>query len=250
MEIKDINIIQDKMAEAESIARNYFRQGLNCSECVYLAFLDVISPDISRESACLASGFGGGMGHTKNNCGAVSGAVMALGAVIGRKNPLEKENPEERISELQPIYDTVGKMIYEIEEYPSNIEVIHYSDYDFKIRRPDVIYIHNPYDNWNHVTSVHPDYYAKNLCQFTEELVYVPYFILKEIDPKNQAAINGMKHFCFLPGTIYANKVILQSEDMKQIYVNEFVKAAAENGLSGSYIDRNIQEKKFYLGYP
>ena len=146
---------------------------------------------------------------------------------------------------------TFGNMHYEIEEYPSNIEVIHYLEYDFKERRPDVIYIHNPYDNWNYVTSVHPDYYAKNLREYTDKLVYIPYFVLGEIDPSNQAAIDGMKHFCFLPGTIYANKVILQSEDMKQIYVNEFIKQAKENGLSGPFTDRKIQEEKFLgLGSP
>lgn len=146
---------------------------------------------------------------------------------------------------------TLGKMHYEIEEYPSNIEVIPYSEYDFKERRPDVIYIHNPYDNWNHVTSVHPDYYSKNLREYTDKLVYIPYFVLGEIHPSNQAAINGMRHFCFLPGTIYANKVILQSENMKQIYVNEFIKQAKENGLSGPFTDRKIQEEKFLgLGSP
>ena len=155
-----------------------------------------------------------------------------------------------------PYYDknadgSFGNSYYEIDLFPSNIEVISYGDYDLKERCPDTIYIHNPYDNWNHITSVHPDYYSKNLREYTENLVYVPYFVLNEIDPSNQAAINGMKHFCFLPGTIYANKVILQSEDMKQIYVNEFIKAAAENGLSGSYIDRKVQEEKFLgLGSP
>ncbi len=144
-----------------------------------------------------------------------------------------------------------GQMHYEIKEYPPNIEVINYQDYDFVERRPDAIYIHNPYDNWNHVTSVHPNYYSKNLREYTDKLVYIPYFVLGEIDPSNQAAINGMKHFCFLPGTIYANKVILQSENMKQIYVNEFIKQAKENGLSGPFTDRKIQEEKFLgLGSP
>lgn len=146
---------------------------------------------------------------------------------------------------------TFGKMYYEIDSYPSNIEVTHYLNYDFKERMPDVIYIHNPYDNWNHVTSVHPDYYAKNLREYTEKLVYIPYFVLGEIEPSNQAAINGMKHFCFLPGTIYAHKVIVQSENMKQIYVSEFIKAALENGLSGPFTDRKTQEEKFLgLGSP
>lgn len=155
-----------------------------------------------------------------------------------------------------PYYDknpngSLDKMYYEIEEYPSNIEVTHYLNYNFKERMPDAIYIHNPYDNWNHVTSVHPDYYTKNLREYTDQLIYIPYFVLSEIDPSNQAAIDGMKHFCFLPGTIYANKVIVQSENMKQIYVNEFIKQAKENGLSGPFTDRKIQEEKFLgLGSP
>ena len=146
---------------------------------------------------------------------------------------------------------TFGQLHYELDQFPSNIDVVSYPKYDFKERRPDTIYIHNPYDNWNHVTSVHPDYYAKNLREYTDNLVYIPYFVLNEIDPSNQAAINGMKHFCFLPGTIYAHKVIVQSENMKQIYVNEFIKAAAENGLSGPFTDRKIQEERFLgLGSP
>lgn len=155
-----------------------------------------------------------------------------------------------------PYYDkkpdgSFGEMHYEINEYPVNIDITHYKDYDFAERRPDVIYIHNPYDNWNHVTSVHPDYYSKNLREHTDKLVYIPYFVLGEIDPSNQPAIDGMKHFCFLPGTIYANKVIVQSENMKQIYVNEFIKQAKENGLSGPFTDRKVQEDKFLgLGSP
>lgn len=32
---------EELMAEADNIARNYFRQGLNCSECVLRTFLDM-----------------------------------------------------------------------------------------------------------------------------------------------------------------------------------------------------------------
>lgn len=146
---------------------------------------------------------------------------------------------------------SLGTMHHEINEFPSGTIVTDYHDYNLAERMPDAIYIHNPYDNWNHVTSVHPDFYCKNLRDFTDNLVYIPYFVLGEINPANQSAINGMKHFCFLPGTIYANHIIVQSEDMKQIYVTEFMKAAAENGLSGSYIDRSIQENRFLgLGSP
>lgn len=131
------------------------------------------------------------------------------------------------------------------DQYPAYVPVTRYDEYDLKTRRPDVIYIHNPYDECNHVTSVHPYFYSKNLRNFTDRLVYIPYFILGEIEPDNQAAIDGMKHFCFLPGTIYAHQVIVQSENMRQIYINEYIKAAKEMGLPGEHVDRKFLEKKF-----
>ncbi len=134
---------------------------------------------------------------------------------------------------------------YEGDQYPKYVPVTRYDEYDLKTRRPDVIYIHNPYDECNHVTSVHPYFYSKNLRNFTDKLVYIPYFILGEIEPDNQAAIESMKHFCFTPGTIYADQVIVQSENMRQIYINEYMKAAKEMGLPGEHVDRKFLEKKF-----
>jgi len=39
----------------------------------------------------IATGFGGGIGHTGGICGAITGAVMALGIKYGRKDPRDKE---------------------------------------------------------------------------------------------------------------------------------------------------------------
>lgn len=134
---------------------------------------------------------------------------------------------------------------YEGDLYPKDVPVTRYDEYDLEARHPDIIYIHNPYDECNHVTSVHPYFYSKNLRNFTDKLVYIPYFILGEIEPDNQAAIDGMKHFCFTPGTIYADQVVVQSENMRQIYINEYMKAAKEMGLPGEHVDRKFLEKKF-----
>lgn len=109
---------------------------------------------------------------------------------------------------------------YEGGLYPEYVSITRYDEYDFKNRRPDVIYIHNPYDDCNFVTSVHPFFYSKNLKQFTDKLVYIPYFILGEISPDNREAVEGIKHFCTTPGVINADKVIVQSEAMRQVYVN------------------------------
>lgn len=124
-----------------------------------------------------------------------------------------------------PYYDknpdgSLGQMHYEGDEYPADVPVVDYNSYDFQARHPDVIYIHNPYDKYNHVTSVHPFFYAQNLRQYTDMLVYIPYFVLNDIKPDNAAAVKGMEHFCVLPATVYADRVIVQSEDMRRIYIN------------------------------
>ena len=136
-------------------------------------------------------------------------------------------------------------------EYPEGIEITDWQEYDFEERKPDVVYIHNGYDNWNLVTSVHPRFYSGNLKKYTDKLVYIPYFVLDEIDPDNEQAVEAMKHFCFMPGIINADKVIVQSEDMKKIYINEYLKAAKEHGLQGKHLDREYLEQKFLgLGSP
>lgn len=146
---------------------------------------------------------------------------------------------------------SLGEMHYEGDEYPARIEITDWQEYDFEERRPDVVYIHNGYDNWNLVTSVHPKFYSENLKKCTDKLVYIPYFVLDEIDPDNKQAVEAMKHFCFMPGIINADKVILQSEDMKKIYINEYLKAAKEHGLQGKHLDREYLEQKFLgLGSP
>lgn len=139
----------------------------------------------------------------------------------------------------------------ERDEYPENIEVTSWEEYKLEERRPDIIYIHNPYDDSNYVTCVHPKFFSKNLKKYTDKLVYIPYFVAPEIMPDEQERIEKMKHFCFLPGIIFADYVILQSENIRQIYINEYIKAAKAHGLGGEHVDKKYLEKKFLgLGSP
>lgn len=79
----------DLIDKAKELARQNFREGLNCAESVLKAVLDVGVSDLPPEVVAMATGFGGGIGLSGNNCGALIGAVMAVGMVHGRKNPLE-----------------------------------------------------------------------------------------------------------------------------------------------------------------
>lgn len=118
---------------------------------------------------------------------------------------------------------------YEGKQYPEAVPITHYNDYNFAQNHPDVIFIHNPYDEHNTVTSVHPFFYSKNLKQFTDRLVYIPYFVLQEMNPCNRAAIECIEHLIAVSAVIHADTVIVQSENMRQIYIDVMTKEAGEN---------------------
>ena len=115
---KDKNL-EDLMALADELGRGYFRQGLNCAECVLRSFMDIYEVNVPDEVICMATGFGGGMGHTKNTCGAITGAVLALGLVKGRRDPFgPKEEMAARVKQLQgEIYPVFGQMVEEMKAH-------------------------------------------------------------------------------------------------------------------------------------
>ncbi len=118
---------------------------------------------------------------------------------------------------------------YEADQYPPYVPVTDYNSYDFETRKPDMIFIHNPYDDSNYVTSVHPFFYSGNMKQYTDKLVYIPYFILDEVNPENQNEVESMRHFCTVPGVFHADRVIVQSEAMRQVYIDVLTGEAGES---------------------
>lgn len=83
-----------------NIAREKFESGYNCAQSVLFAFLDEskISKDVALKIAC---GFGAGYGRMQEVCGAVSGAIMALGLEYGRGETEENEITEEMFQKTQ-----------------------------------------------------------------------------------------------------------------------------------------------------
>lgn len=69
------------MTHAEK-ARDLFLSGCNCAQAVFGAFCDETGMD--RETAMrLCSSMGAGMGGLREVCGAVSGAFLAAGLLLG-----------------------------------------------------------------------------------------------------------------------------------------------------------------------
>lgn len=63
-------------------AKDYFAQKYNCSQSTFAPFAKYFGMDLGRAFK-IATPFGGGFGHMGEACGAVSGALMALGLAKG-----------------------------------------------------------------------------------------------------------------------------------------------------------------------
>lgn len=105
---------------------------------------------------------------------------------------------------------TFGQMHDESVLYDKSLPLVDWRSYDPARRRPDAIFIHNPYDGDNFITSVHPDFYAARLYTCTDCLAYVPYFLLPG---------KFEKDFVPLPGVTLAHRVFVQNERIRQGYL-------------------------------
>lgn len=145
--------------------------------------------------------------------------------------PYYERNPDKSFGTLQ----------YEGDSFPDYVPITHYEQYDFEARKPDVIYIHNPYDQHNYVTSVHPYFYSKELKKKTGLLVYVPYYIAgayKDID--------AFKSKQMTTGAAYSDLIIAQSEVHKDLFISSGINPDNLLVLGSPKADAmiNINERK------
>lgn len=82
-------------------AEECWKQGYNCAESTMRGVCHAQGIDLDDLSMKMATPFGGGVGRAQDLCGAISGAVMGIGAVRGRVLP-----SEDRLRS----YDAAGKL--------------------------------------------------------------------------------------------------------------------------------------------
>jgi C_GCAxxG_C_C family probable redox protein len=85
-----------------------FASGFNCSESVLLALSRELNEPTEHIIPCIATGFGGGIARTGSTCGALSGAIMTIGLIVGRNKSNELEKKE-------IVYEMAFKMITDFE---------------------------------------------------------------------------------------------------------------------------------------
>ena len=114
-----------------------------------------------------------------------------------------------------PYYDkddngNMTEMHDESDLYPKDLDVVSWREHTVDEINPDIIFIHNPYDDGNRITSIHPDYYTRKLVRDDRLVVYVPYYVSYTDDPDMLTSLGF--------AGIYADYVITQSEWYRNEY--------------------------------
>ena len=84
--MNDPTVPQPQPSQVVEIATSLHLSGFNCSQAVFASLAETLG--FERAHALrIASPFGGGMGRSGGTCGAVTGALMALGIQYGFSEP-------------------------------------------------------------------------------------------------------------------------------------------------------------------
>ena len=96
---------------------------------------------------------------------------------------------------------------YEGGKFEEGVNIVHFSNYSLEDKQPDLAFVHNPFDDNNYVTKIHPDYFSKELKKYIDNLVYIPYY-----------ATTGWveQDSCHLYGNM--DYVVMQSEYAKSLH--------------------------------
>ncbi len=114
------------------------------------------------------------------------------------------------------------------EGYPEGVRWITVDKLNLSVRKPDRIYIQIPYDAWNETVSVAPLYYSDKLLSYTKELVYIPWYNIKDFTSEDVCEYINLENYCCMPGVINSDRVILPSEQMKEVYIKKLTEWAGE----------------------
>lgn len=114
-------------------------------------------------------------------------------------------------------------------EYPADLNIIAWHTVQMQSYEFAAIVIQNPYDAENPYLTVPPAYYAKQLQQYTDCLIYMMPQGVNDFTENDITDIYGLKYSLTVPGTMYADKILIESGAMKELFVNHLTAFAGED---------------------
>ncbi len=103
--------------------------------------------------------------------------------------------------------------------YDDTLNLVDWKKYNISTHCPDVVYIQSPYDETNPCLTVPSAFYTKSIRKYAKEIIYIPFKCTGEFADEDKNDIFNMKHYVTAPGVIYADKVLVQSDNIREKYI-------------------------------
>ena len=130
--------------------------------------------------------------------------------------------------------------VNERDRFPEYVNTINDEEYDLENDLPDIIYIHNPYDDHNSITRVDSRYYSWNLKKYCEKLIYVPYY--KWVDGSSSPILGDFS--CFV------DYLILGSDNAVSDCKKHLSESADILGVDRDNFEKSVSNKLLGIGSP
>lgn len=114
-------------------------------------------------------------------------------------------------------------------EYPANLNIIAWHTVQMQSYEFAAIVIQNPYDAENPYLTVPTAYYAKQLQQYTDCLIYMMPQGVNDFTENDITDVYGLKYSLMMPGAMYADRILIESPAMKALFVNHLTAFAGED---------------------
>ena len=132
---------------------------------------------------------------------------------------------------------------YDGDLFPDCIRIRNIEQIDVESERFDKIIVQVPYDGWSTTLTVPESYYSNNLIRYTDELIYLPFFDVDDSGQDGDKASVAISIMAEQPAVVYADKVILKTRRMKDVYMKKLIELSGEE--TRNYWDQKLLVKDF-----
>lgn len=251
--LKAGNMIEAKLGEKHELIRQYE----NYCEAVFRSF-DVIQTDrfeyeeLEKERQALLQIFTGIKENTEKQFLRPKTAVFILTDGVRWKGveslwKAVREDPDwDPVVVPVPVYrrncdGSLREGELRIEGIPEEIPKVSYTAIDLEALHPDIIFINDCCDQYNHTSIIAPDFFSGILAAKTECLIYIPWFRLEEIGENEPIPMQSTEYFVRKPGVINADFTVVQSAAMRKVYLKVLEEMTGEREIwEGRILDLGL----------
>ena len=116
--------------------------------------------------------------------------------------------------------EAVGDVVDESSLFPEGVVTDSYRDYDLIQHHHDIIVTHFPYDSYDGSVGILKSFYAENLVNACDKLVYVPPFETEDPEPEDRLTAS-LGNIIEQPAVVYGDEAVLFSEKIRELYIKK-----------------------------